>query len=124
MGEDWGMVETHGPRLAFKGTERWKGGVWSPSGISWRLFSSAGGASGEGRWWDKLERRRGGGVSRGWVRRDGENVGDGKKWKTTWILCMLRESVAAGQFRWVESKKLCRDINTLLEIKEKILLTT
>jgi hypothetical protein len=28
--------------------------------------------------------------------------------------------VAAGQFVWVESKQLCRDINTSLEIKKSI----
>jgi hypothetical protein len=27
--------------------------------------------------------------------------------------------VAAGQFVWVESKQLCRDMNTSFEIKEK-----
>jgi hypothetical protein len=32
--------------------------------------------------------------------------------------------VTTGQFICVESKQLCRDINTSLEIKEKILLTT
>jgi hypothetical protein len=47
------------------------------------------------------------------------NDDDGKKRKTTWILCMSRESVAVKQFIWVESKQLCRDINTSLEIKEK-----
>jgi hypothetical protein len=31
--------------------------------------------------------------------------------------------IAVRQFVWVESKQLCRDINTSLEIKEKILLT-
>jgi hypothetical protein len=72
MGKDWGVVETHGPRLPFKGTERWRGGVWSTGGILWCLFSVVGGAPGEGRQWDELERRRGGRVSRVRVRWDGE----------------------------------------------------
>jgi hypothetical protein len=58
MGEHWGVVETHEPRLPFKWTERWRGGVWSTGGISWRPFLAVEGAPGEGRRWDKLERRR------------------------------------------------------------------
>jgi hypothetical protein len=39
--------------------------------------------------------------------------------KLNWFKKLNTPRVTAGQFVYVESKQLCRDINTLLEIKEK-----
>jgi hypothetical protein len=48
-----------------------------------------------------------------------------KIWSIVSLLGMLNiPHVTAAQFVWVESKQLCKNINTLLEIKEKILLIT
>jgi hypothetical protein len=39
-GNGWGLGHggTHGPRLPSKGMERWRGGGWSMSGLSWHPF--------------------------------------------------------------------------------------
>jgi hypothetical protein len=73
------MVETHRPRLRFKGAERWRGGVWSTSGISWRPFLAARGASGEGRQWDELEDREEEECHAAESNGTGKNDDDGKK---------------------------------------------
>jgi hypothetical protein len=44
--------------------------------------------------------------------------------KLSWFKKVQYPRVAAGRYVWIESKLLCRDIITSLEVKEKILLTT
>jgi hypothetical protein len=39
--------------------------------------------------------------------------------KLSWLKKVEYPRVATGQFVWVKSMQLCRDINTLLKIKEK-----